>query len=259
MDNHTKSPKLNSGITGRDYYARLYSDSLEYEAEWLRRRSFQTADSICKLIQYQGLKPEKILEVGCGTGAVLTELKRRDIAKSYYAIDYSPEAIDYVKQTLPDVISVVGDVTDCSELFQEEAFDLIICAHVLEHLENPELFLQSLSHLQWANLIVEVPLENLFFEKIKGVFQDRGKHPAGHVQFFKKTFLNLLSDVGLNIVDEYVYAPIISKGTLKFRYNNVNQLRYLPKMCTEYYFPQYFDPLWKRYYHAHMAVLCKGF
>ena len=259
MDNNSTSSPLNSGLTGRDYYSNLYSDSLEHEAEWLRRRSSQTADSICKLIGRQGLKPSNVLEVGCGTGAVLAELQRRDIAEAYYAIDYSPEAIEYVNKILPNVHTVVGDVTDCTELFQEHAFDLVICTHVLEHLETPERFLESLSHLRWANFIAEVPLENLFFGKIKGTFQDRGKHPAGHVQFFnRKSFLDLLSDAGLDLVDEYAYAPILSRDALEFRYGDSSRLRYLQKKCTEHYFPQCFGLLWTKYYHAHMAVLCRG-
>ena len=190
MDINATSSPLDSGLTGRDYYANLYSDSLEHEAEWLRRRSSQTADSICKLIDQQELRPSNILEVGCGTGAVLAELQRRNVADSYYAIDYSSKAIEYVKTILPNVHAVVGDVADCTELFQKHAFDLVICAHVLEHLETPKRFLDSLSLLRWVNFIAEVPLENLFFGKIKGTFQNRGKHPAGHVQFFnRKNFL----------------------------------------------------------------------
>jgi len=257
MNNSSDTSTLNSELSGRDFYANLYSDSLEYEAEWLRRRAVQTADSICTLIHRQGLNPSNILEVGCGTGAVLYELQKRGIAKSYYAIDYSSDAISYVNHNLPDVHAIVGDIKDCPQLFQGKKFDLVICAHVLEHLEVPQLFLKSIGHLNWQTFIAEVPLENLFFGKIKERFQDRTKHPAGHVQFFNKNqFLDLIAGNELNIINQNIYAPILTMDTLKFRYGNSSRFKYIYKIFTENYFPRFLGSFWTKYYHAHMAVIC---
>ncbi len=258
MGKHRSFSRLNSGLTGRDHYSSTYSDSLKRQIDWLRRGANQKANAICMLLNQNGLKPSSILEVGCGTGAIIAELQRRGVAKSYHAIDYSAEAIAFVKKTLPNVHSLVGDIVDCATLFGEHKFDLIICSHVLEHLENPERFLRSLSDLSWTNLLAEVPLENLFFGRIKGRLQDRGKHPAGHVQFFdKQDFLTLLSNNGMDISDEYVYAPFFNRDTIKFAYSDGGQLRHLLKMCTEHYFPKYCGALWAKFYHAHMTVLCK--
>ncbi len=250
--------RLNSGLTGRDHYSSTYTDSLERQVEWLRRGANQKANAICKLLSQHSLNPSSILEVGCGTGAVIAELQQRDIARSYYAIDYSTEAIEYVKKNLPDVCSVVGDVMDCSDLFEEKKFNLVVCSHVIEHLENSEQFLNSLLDLNWDYFIAEVPLENLFFGKIKGTLQDRGNHSAGHVQFFsKRDFLNLLSENGMDVSDQYVYAPIFGRATIEFAYGDASQLKYFIKMCTEHYFPKYFASLWTKLYHAHMTVLCR--
>lgn len=257
--NRIVSP-LNSGLTGRDHYASKYANSLERQAEWLRRGAKQKADSICKLLNQNGLKPSTVLEVGCGTGAVIAELQRRGVAEAYYAVDYSTEAIAFVKETLPDVYSVAGDIMkmDCTELFGEPKFDLVICSHVLEHLESPAQFLESLLDFNWGNFLAEVPLENLIFGRIKGAFMDRSKHPAGHVQFFNRLdFSRLLSRAGLDIVDEYVYAPFFSKEAIKFVYGDCGQLKYFAKMCTEHYLPKHYSMLWSKLYHAHMAVLCR--
>lgn len=134
---------------------------------------------------------------------MIAELDRRGVADSYYAIDYSTEAIEYVRSTLPNVHAVTGDVTESAELFRGHIFDVVICAHVLEHLEEPQRFLKSLHGLNYKNFLAEVPLENLFFGKIKSLFQNRENHPAGYVQFFdKRSFRNVLIDAGLNIVDQ---------------------------------------------------------
>ena len=257
MAKHRSFSRLNSGLTGRDYYGSTYVDFLERQVEWLRRGANQKANSICELLDRNGLKPSTILEVGCGTGAVIEELQRRGVARSYYVLDYSKEAIAFVKKTLPDVHSVIGDVMDCAALFREHKFDLVICSHVLEHLENPEQFLRSVFDLRWTNFLAEVPLENLFFGKIKGVFQDRGDHPAGHVQFFnERDFLSLLSNAGMDILDEYIYAPFFSRDIIHHIYSDGSRLRYLLKKYTEHYFPRYCGPFWTKFYHAHIAVLC---
>jgi len=250
--------KLSAQLSGRNFYAHLYSDSLEYEAEWLQRTAAQKADSICHLINQQGLNPSNILEVGCGTGAVLYELQKRGISKSYYGIDYSTDAISYVHKVLPNVHAIAGDVNDCSQLFHRKRFDLIICAHVLEHLEDPQQLLETLDDLQWNYFYAEVPLEDLFFGKLKSRFQDREKHPSGHVQFFnKKQFLDLIHDSGLKVIKQNLYAPIFSLDTIKFRYGGDSYFRYIYKIFTEYFFPKYFKSFYTKYYHAHMAVLCK--
>ncbi len=251
---------LEPGLTGRDHYSSKYANSLERQAEWLRRGAKQKADSICILLNRNRLKPETILEVGSGTGALIAELQRRGVAQSYYAVDYSTEAIAFVKQNLPDVHSATGDImkVDFARLFGRTEFDLVICSHVLEHLERPAQFLESLFDLKYESVVTEVPLENLIIGRIKGAFQDRGKHPAGHVQFFGKSdFLRLLSHAGLDIVDEYVYAPFFNKETVKFAYSDCGQLRRFAKMYTEHYLPRYCGTLWSKFYHAHMAVLCQ--
>ena len=131
---------------------------------------YKKADSICRLLNRNGLKPSTVLEVGCGTGAVIAELQRRGVARAYYAVDYSSEAIAFVKKYLPDVHSAKGDIMkmDCTELFGQSKFDLVICSHVLEHLESPEQFLKALFDFNWGSFLAEVPLENLIFGKIKG-------------------------------------------------------------------------------------------
>ena len=257
MATHRTSSALRSGLTGRDHYNATYSNSLDRQAEWLRRGAKQKADAICRLLTRSRLQPANILEIGCGTGAVISELQRRKVAQSYFAVDYSSTAIEFIQKTHPDIRAVTGDIRDCSKLFPEHTFDVILCSHVLEHLEKPEQFLMSLSGLRWNHFCAEVPLENLYFGRIKARFQDRSKHPAGHVQFFDRpAFVQMISGTGMNIIDQYVYAPVLSRDTLKWAYADYGRLRYLAKFFTEHFLPKHAAVLWSRVYHAHMTVLC---
>ncbi|MCY3999685.1 MAG: class I SAM-dependent methyltransferase [Bacteroidetes bacterium] len=137
--------QLNSGLSGRDQYDSFYSNHLDREAEWLRRGAEQKANAISLLLDQKDLKPKSILDIGCGTGAVTAELTRRKIGESFHALDYSEDAIQHVKETLPHVNAKAGDISDCSKLFPNSKFDLLICSHVIEHLEYPQIFLKSLT------------------------------------------------------------------------------------------------------------------
>jgi len=259
-DQSQKETFLQSGLSGRDHYLSVYRNSMDRQSEWLRRTAGQKVDAICHLLARNNVKPATILEVGCGTGAVIGELQRRSIATSYFGVDYSEEAIQYLKATLPGIHCAVGDVMDSSALFTEQAFDVIICSHVIEHLEQPEGFLQSVLQLNCDVFVMEVPLENLLFGKIKGLIKDRKQNPAGHVQFFDTaSFLALLTDAGFNVADIYRYAPYFDKETIEFAYADAEgpRWKYIQKMVTEHYCPKYFSGVWKRMYHAHIAVLCQ--
>ena len=107
--------------------------------------------------------------------------------------------------------------------------------------------------------MAEVPLEDLFFGRVKALVKDRSKNPAGHVQFFtRNSFLALVTAMQYSIVDERVYAPCFNKETLQFAYGDKGLLRYLGKVLTEHYLPKHTSRLWTRWYHATMQCFAKN-
>ena len=205
------------------------------------------------------ISPEHLVELGCGTGAVLGELRYRKLAMHYYGVDYSAEAIRYLKSTLPDVQCVAADISKNGCLFDRDSFDVVVCSHVIEHMEEPTAFLRSLRRFRFDYLVAEVPLEDLAFGRMKARFNDRSKDPAGHVQFYTRcSFLRLLRSAGYMVVYERIYAPFIDKATIRFAYGGKGRLRYLHKLLTEHHLPRLAPGWWLRWYHAHFAVLCQG-
>ena len=183
--NIEKAIALDSGGSGRDHYEAVYLDALERQAEWLRRGAGQKADSVEQLLHRNGIKPESVLELGCGTGAVIGELQQRALAQHYYGIDYSATAIAYLKTAFPTIQCTVADVMETANVFDKDSFDVVICSHIIEHLEDPVSFLQAIGQrFQFEYLVVEVPLEDLFFGRAKALLKDRSKNSAGHVHFF---------------------------------------------------------------------------
>jgi len=249
----------NEGTVGRDYYDKVYKRSLDDEAEWLRFGSVEKARSVQILLRQSGLQPRSTLELGCGTGAVILECQRLGIGKEFTAIDYSAEAVGYLKENSQGIVCRTEDLMQLAP--SEEHFDLVLLSHVLEHLEEPKEFLHDvLSRLSFDRLIVEVPLEDLMASRLKNLIRDRKQNRAGHVQFFdRQTFIALLQASGLRVLNERTYvphltAPVFDALAARNGYFGVNRVL---KSMTQVHLPQLLRSLWQRYYYAHMAVLCE--
>jgi SAM-dependent methyltransferase len=144
----------------------------------------------------------RILEVGCGTGAVLAAL-RQHLPKNVElsGIDIAGAAIAIGKETFPELDLSVKDF-----LAVEGSFDGIIFCDVLEHLENPFEFLRHAAGLAPV-IIVRQPLQGDF-----GMFRTRGHARAnrdlGHIQFFSsESFKAMASTVGWQPSDLRIVAP----------------------------------------------------
>lgn len=94
-----------------------------------------------------GLKPQFLLDIGCGRGHVTAVAARH--AKSVVAVDVSPVAVDETRQRLafhPSADQLVGDVLhDRAPL--RPVFDAILLSEVLEHLPDDVMALQRCHQL----------------------------------------------------------------------------------------------------------------
>ena len=131
-----------------------------------------TLDSVEALLNRQGVKPVTVLELGCGTGAVITECQRRGLGVEFTAVDYSKRAIGYLESHSEGIHCMTADITDPAFTFND-SFDVVILCHVLEHLEDPLKFLQSMTaKISFRYLVAEVPLEDLLASRIKNLVRD---------------------------------------------------------------------------------------
>ncbi len=107
------------------------------------QRSTEIIDCI---LDHAGVAPgQDILDVGCGTGVLFPDYKRRGI-RSLTAIDLSPEMVRRARQKWPEADVLCGDAT-CMEL--GKAFDSIVIYNAFPHFLQPELLLENLKrHLK---------------------------------------------------------------------------------------------------------------
>lgn len=129
----------------------------DYSEEAMRWRRVGGADKAANIASLLGdSQVESVLEVGCGTGCVLAELRQRGIGSTFVGVDMAdpgahrdPSAdgmtlLDYDGEKLP---------------FEDDSFDLVYASHVLEHVQDERGFIRELARVSRKLLYIEVPCE----------------------------------------------------------------------------------------------------
>ena len=142
-----------------EHYQDIYQRSLQGEARWLRFGARPKANSIQALVADLGHPLESLCELGCGTGGVLRECMRRRLAKRYFAIDGSREALEYVRQRNGSQVDTACHDLEAGAPDLCMTFDLSVASLVIEHLHDPRPLLRSLRG-KCKYMVAEVPLEN---------------------------------------------------------------------------------------------------
>ena len=119
--------------TNRDYFDKLDRVFADRGKEAYQRGSFD-------ILSY-AKSATCILDIGCGSGALLFFLRGVYPEKQYYGIDVSPLAIEKASQknagNMSPVTFLVADI-EKDVPFEKEMFDLVIAHEVIEHFVDPE-------------------------------------------------------------------------------------------------------------------------
>lgn len=96
-----------------------------------------------------------IMDLGCGYGHYSNEVAKN--AKKVIGIDYDAMVINNAKKkyTKDNLSFICDDVWNYLNS-NNETFDILILAHILEHLDNPEIFLKKV-HNFFEYVYIEVP------------------------------------------------------------------------------------------------------
>jgi SAM-dependent methyltransferase len=93
------------------------------------------------VVELGSLRGCRVLDVGCGPGSILRQL-RREFDVVGVGIDASSNMIEVARREVPDVEFHVGRAEDMP--FTDGAFDAVIARMVVHHLDRPRAFAEML-------------------------------------------------------------------------------------------------------------------
>jgi SAM-dependent methyltransferase len=142
---------------------RFYDDAYSQDpvradmyARWRALGAVGKADHAIALCTRAGLCPQSTLEVGCGDGALLCELRRRDFGGRLHGVEITEAAVALARER--SQIDSVALYDGLHLPAADGAYDLGILSHVLEHVPDPAALLAEVARACKA-VLVEVPLE----------------------------------------------------------------------------------------------------
>jgi SAM-dependent methyltransferase len=168
-----------------------YSDR---DIEWRRVCAIDKVSNILALLG--GQQVQSVLEVGCGTGAVLAEVRQRGIGTNHQGIDIAApgEHTDANAKNLS-----LAEYDGQNIPFADGAFDFVYASHVVEHVTNPRAFVLEIARVSRRLVYLEVPCE-LHFRTTHSEIQN--SLDIGHINSYTpESFCLLAQTSGLKIID----------------------------------------------------------
>lgn len=101
-------------------------------------RNMKTRIIIDMVSKYAG-PGARILDAGCGPGVILEEIRRESGKNKYrlFGTDVRPDMLKIAKKQMPNARFFASDL-EASIGAKDDSFDVVYCAHVVEHLTKPE-------------------------------------------------------------------------------------------------------------------------
>lgn len=140
----------------------------------------------------------RVLECGAGDGSILQRLHACELFQEFTAVDISDTGIDAIRARRLSKVKEVRKFDGYGIPFADQAFDLAVCSHVIEHVEHPRVLLREIRRVSKYQ-VFEVPLDYLI-----GVDGSTAHLLSyGHINVFTPSlFRFLLKSEGFEIIDD---------------------------------------------------------
>jgi SAM-dependent methyltransferase len=183
------------------FYDAAYSedpDAAERHSHWRALGAVGKAGHVVELCERARISPASTLEVGCGDGALLCALAARGFGGELHGVEISQAAVEIARRRA-QIRSV--SLYDGARLpAADQAYELGVLSHVLEHVEEPAALLAEAARA-CAAIVVEVPLEANWSARRQG--KRRHAIAVGHLQRFdRRSVRAAVSRAGLSVAAE---------------------------------------------------------
>jgi SAM-dependent methyltransferase len=171
---------------------------VQRSAAWRSLCARNKADHVVALVRWASRPPVTVVEVGCGDGVLLAELAGRGVGAEHHGFDLSGRAVGFAAGR-PEIAR--AERFDGSVLpVPDDAYDLGVLSHVLEHVPDPGPLLAETARVA-RTVVVEVPLEAN--RSASRSAAQRGRVELGHLHRFARCDIRALARAaGLHVVDE---------------------------------------------------------
>ena len=157
-----------------------------------------------RIHRLNGNRPGRMLDVGCGRGLLLDELRR--LGWTVTGTELTDTAARYAREELGLDVKV-GDLRTLS--FGQESFDAIVLWHVLEHIEVPSSLLWEVHRLLRPGGFLVVAVPNFSSAEAR-LFRQHWFHldvPRHLCHFAVDTLCRLLGELGLERERTMYFSP----------------------------------------------------
>lgn len=173
------------------------ADATRY-ASWRALGALGKADHVLALCAGAGLRPARTLEIGCGDGALLCELRARGYGGRLEGVEITRAAVEIAcgRAEIDRVECYDGAHLPAGD----GEYELGILSHVLEHVPDPPALLAEAARACGA-VVMEVPLEaNL---SARRAVKREHAHEVGHLQRLDRAGAReIVARAGLRVAGE---------------------------------------------------------
>lgn len=144
------------------------------------------------------LPPRSIADIGCGNGHSLEAFHSVYPSADLYAIDLSIEALERVRELLPEATLIEGFI---EELQLSDPFDWVLCLGTAEHFRDLPLGLKTLRSITSQICYLEIPHNLLYSPGIEGFRRLKTRSRQHEWHLTREIWELEIQDAGFDIVE----------------------------------------------------------
>ncbi|PSL30230.1 class I SAM-dependent methyltransferase [Dyadobacter jiangsuensis] len=203
----------------KDSYSNQYDEN---SVKWRNTGARYKALNIVELSK--SIRFKNVLEVGAGEGSILSWLSQWNFCDDLNCIEISESGIDLIKsKNIKNLKSVL--LFDGYKIpYPDNHFDLVICSHVLEHVEHERILLREIKRVSKYQ-IFEVPIDFSFYvdRKLEHFLS------YGHINIYTPAlFRFLLKSENFEVVKDINY--LYDDEVLQLMFKKKNSAYYITKI-----------------------------